>query len=117
MSNTQSSKITLLQLSKSMASVFAPHHGFFTRIPFTVISLLIKKCVVHAGEFSKVTPSTKTLLHPLILSIFGRRKSLIFSKSCNFFPFTSLPISFDFEASAAALEGYQVFLSSVKAPP
>ena len=100
-----------------MASVFAPHHGFLTRMPLTIISLLIKKCVVQAGEFSKVTPSTNTLVHPLILNILGRKKSLICSKSCNFLPLTNLPISFDLEASAAALEGYHVFLSSVNAPP
>ena len=39
------------------------------------------------------------------------------SKSCNFLPGNNLPISFRDAASTAAFDGYQVFLSSVKAPP
>ena len=107
----------LVQDSKSSASVFCPYHGFFTFTFLMVICLLIKMCMVHAGEFSKVIPSNKTLLQPVNRIIFGRRKSLIDSNEESVAPPTNFPILLVSEPCNAPAEGYQFVLSSLKTPP
>ena len=107
----------LVQDSKSSASVFCPYHGFFTVTFLIVICLLIKMCMVHAGEFSNVTPSNKTLLQPVKRIILGLRKSLIGSNEESVATPISFPILLVSDPCNAPAEGYQFVLSSLNTPP
>jgi hypothetical protein len=73
--------------------------------------------MVHAGEFSKVIPSNKTLEQFVSLIILGLRKSLIGSKDESVAPPTNFPILLVSDPCNAPAEGYQFVLSSLKTPP
>src|SRR5437868_8777924 len=116
-SKEQFSNRTFLLQSRSSASVLVPNHGFFTVRARIVTCSLKLMWVVHAGEFSNVTPSINTFLQLKMRIIFGRRKSLTLSKSASVFPSVNFPILFSFKPLNAFSDEYQVFLSSVSTSP